>query len=205
MIKVTMIAPLIKKEILVLSVTVLVSISLVLGGYFYLDEAEMEKNNSIKILKQEKNKYRMAENKKKILYSTKDEYRHVVKSGLLDKEDRVNWLKNIDLIIGKYKIPKVKYTIAKQIKLNDSALMVGFPKINVLESAMSIDMAMLHEVDLLKFIKDLDKKAHGIFDIKSCQLKRLYINFEDIIEHKKYKNISVHCDFVWVSLQMEGV
>lgn len=199
------IVPLIKKELIVMLVSIIISLFLILASLFYLDEVEANKAESLQSLKQAKNKYRRAAEQKKVLDETKDAYKNIVNSGLTTKEDRISWLSNIDIIVDKYQMPMAKYSISKQIKLKGAALSVSYPAIDIFQSEMNIEIDMLHELDLIKFINMLDKRSKGVFDISSCELKRLYIDFKEIIKNKKNKNISAHCKLSWLSLQAVGI
>jgi hypothetical protein len=64
-------------------------------------------------------------------------------------------------------------------------------------SRMNLQLALLHEGDLLSVMAGLDSKAAGIFHVQSCDLERKQ---DDFLSGDVGDNLAAECQLVWYTL-----
>ena len=152
-------------------------------------------------LNEARERYFTAINQKKILKLFEDKYIHLQKSGIVGDENRLNWVDTIEKITAENKIPYLKYKINKRQLVDSNELKQNYPQVALFKSIMTLQMQLLHEGDLYTIINSLDKKALGLFDIKSCSITRNTTQTESLLESVTDKNFSAKCELNWYTLQ----
>lgn len=190
-----------KKEIIVLSIAIIFSALIVSTSLYFFDEKEAENNISWQQLQKARKKYHDAMEKRKLLQQYEPEYKRLQQKSLVGDENRLAWLNRIDFIVQRYGLPEVKYHIGPQQRINNPALAAYYPQIGLYRSKMKLEMNLLHEGDLISFMDQLQKTSSGVFDAYSCQLKKRFIDFNEVIKSRQSKNIEARCQLGWISIK----
>jgi len=156
-------------------------------------------------LNEARERYFTAINQKKLLKLFEDKYIHLQKMGIVGDENRLNWVDNIEKITSENKIPYLKYKIAKRQPINTAELNKNYPQIELFRSTMTLQMQLLHEGDLYTIINSLDKRAVGLFDIKSCSITRNPTQAKSLLESATDKNFSANCELNWYTMQKKSL
>jgi hypothetical protein len=99
------------------------------------------------------------------------DYRKLVDRGVIGEEQRLDWVDRIGEIKAARKLFDVKYTIDAQRPVDYPGL-AGGGDVEFLASAMRLDMSLLHEEDLFRFLDDLRGALSAHVVIRSCTLQR---------------------------------
>jgi hypothetical protein len=99
------------------------------------------------------------------------DYRKLVDRGVIGDEQRLDWIDRIAEIKAARKLFDVRYTIDAQRPVEYPGL-AGGGDVEFLASAMKLDMALLHEEDLFRFLDDLRRALSAHVVIRTCTLQR---------------------------------
>ena len=99
-----------------------------------------------------------------------DVYRQLGQLNILGEERRLEWADAITRIRTQRELLDLRYRVERQ-KLLASA--PGKPaSVDFFASTMHVDMALLHEEDLLRFLADLRNSGNAFYAVKKCALGR---------------------------------
>lgn len=88
--------------------------------------------------------------------------------GIIGPEQRLDWVEMIRDIRAQRQLLDIQYEFAPQQPLGPPSGGYGFRS-----SSMKLQMKLLHEGDLLNFVRDLRREAHAYVRVRSCNLTRL--------------------------------
>jgi hypothetical protein len=100
------------------------------------------------------------------------DYRKLRERGLIGEEHRIDWVERIAEIKAARRLFDVKYSIEPQRQAEYPGL-AGGGDVQFMVSPMKVEMTLLHEEDLLRFIADLRAAVSSHVLVKSCTVQRL--------------------------------
>ena len=99
-----------------------------------------------------------------------DVYRQLKALNILGEERRLEWADAINRIRVQRELLDVRYRVERQ-KLVTSA--AGKPaSVDFFASTMRVEMQLLHEEDLLRFLADLRSSGNAYYSVKRCAMTR---------------------------------
>ena len=99
------------------------------------------------------------------------DYRKLLDRGVIGDERRLDWVDRIGEIKAARKLFDVRYSIDAQRPVNYPGL-AGGGDVEFMASAMRLDMSLLHEEDLFRFLDDLRRALSAHVVVRSCSLQR---------------------------------
>jgi hypothetical protein len=97
-------------------------------------------------------------------------YRRLKSLNILGDERRLEWADAMTRIRTSRELLDLRYTVERQRNLLSVA---GKPaNVDFFASTMKVDIALLHEGDLLTFLRDLRESGNAFYAIKRCQITR---------------------------------
>jgi len=97
-------------------------------------------------------------------------YRRLKSLHILGEEQRLEWADAMTRIRTSRELLDMRYTVERQKPLLSVA---GKPaNVDFFASTMKVDIALLHEGDLLAFLRDLRESGNAFYSIKRCQIQR---------------------------------
>lgn len=119
-------------------------------------------------------------------------YRALQDSGFIGPGQRVNWVDGLRLAAEDARLPGVQYQIGAE-----AALPASPPgAVGLMHSPMTIDLQLLHEGDLLRFLRALEARRAGVFLLEGCSLERLGATGEP---PRAEANLRAECTLSWVT------
>ncbi|MDR2000119.1 MAG: hypothetical protein LBP94_01105 [Zoogloeaceae bacterium] len=116
--------------------------------------------------------------------------------GIIGPEERLNWVEQIEKIKATRRLFEFQYEIAPQKSLGavtgDYEFMV---------SAMSLNMPLLHEDDLLGFLADLQGAVHAHLLARDCSIERSAQAQEDAQEDRMAAQLQASCAIDWITVR----
>ena len=100
------------------------------------------------------------------------DYRKLRDRGLIGDEQRLEWVERIGEIKARRKLFDVKYTIEPQRPAEYPGI-AGTGDVEFMVSPMKVDLALLHEDDLFRFLEDLRGALGSHVLVRSCAMTRL--------------------------------
>ena len=97
-------------------------------------------------------------------------YRRLKSLHILGEEQRLEWADAMTRIRNGRELLDLRYTVARQRVL---ASVPGKPaNVDFFASTMKVDIALLHEGDLLGFLRDLRQSGNAYHSIRRCAISR---------------------------------
>ena len=97
-------------------------------------------------------------------------YRRLKSLHILGEEQRLEWADAMTRIRTTRELLDLRYLVDKQRLLNSFA---GKPAgVEIYASSMKVEIALLHEGDLLGFLRDLRDSGNAYYSIKRCAISR---------------------------------
>jgi hypothetical protein len=97
-------------------------------------------------------------------------YRRLKSLHILGEEQRLEWADAMTRIRTSRELLDLRYTVDRQRALSS---VPGKPaNVDFFASTMKVDIALLHEGDLLAFLRDLRESANAYYSIKRCAIAR---------------------------------
>jgi len=99
-----------------------------------------------------------------------DIYQRLKQLNVLGGERRLEWADAIARIRAQRELLDLRYRVERQKLL--SAVPGKPANVEFYASTMSVDLALLHEEDLLRFLADLRASGNAYYSVKQCTLQR---------------------------------
>jgi hypothetical protein len=97
-------------------------------------------------------------------------YQRLKALNILGEERRVEWAEAITRIRARRELLDLRYRVERQRLLLSAPGKPG--NVEFYASTMRVDLALLHEEDLLRFLADLRDSGNAYYSVRSCQLQR---------------------------------
>ncbi len=88
----------------------------------------------------------------------------------LGEERRLEWADAITRIRTQRELLDLRYSVERQRLLSSAAGKPG--NVDFYASTMKVELALLHEEDLLRFLADLRQSGNAFYAVKKCALAR---------------------------------
>jgi hypothetical protein len=99
-----------------------------------------------------------------------DVYQRLKQLHIIGEENRLEWADTIARIRRERELLDLRYAIERQ------RLLVSVPgkpaSVDFYASTMKIDLALLHEEDLLRFLSDLRQSGNAYYSVRRCNVTR---------------------------------
>ena len=123
-------------------------------------------------------------------------YEYLQRIGFVGDEKRLSWLEGLRLSNQQAQLFGVQYQIGSQQQYPYAAeLSPG--QLTLHQSVMKLSFQLLHEGDLMSFLKALGKQGAGFFAVNECKLDRA--NTGGSIRFQP--NLRADCDIAWITLR----
>jgi hypothetical protein len=99
-----------------------------------------------------------------------DVYQRLKHLNILGEERRLEWADAITRIRTQRELLDLRYAVERQRLLSSAPGKPG--NVDFYASTMKVDLALLHEEDLLRFLADLRESGNAFYAVKRCALTR---------------------------------
>ena len=99
-----------------------------------------------------------------------DVYRRLKQLHILGEERRLEWADAVSRIRTQRELLDVRYVVERQRLLSSVPGKPG--KVDFYASTMKVDLALLHEEDLLRFLADLRESGNAFYAVRKCAVTR---------------------------------
>jgi hypothetical protein len=97
-------------------------------------------------------------------------YQRLKQLNIIGEEQRLEWAETMTRIRRERELLDLRYSVDRQRLL---ASLPGKPaSVDFFASSMKLDLALLHEEDLLRFLTDLRNSGNAFYSVKRCALTR---------------------------------
>jgi hypothetical protein len=99
-----------------------------------------------------------------------DVYQHLKRLNIIGEERRLEWADAVARIRNQRELLDLTYRVDRQKLLKSVPGKPG--SIDFFASTMTVQLDLLHEEDLLRFLSDLRESGNAYYSVKSCDLRR---------------------------------
>ena len=97
-------------------------------------------------------------------------YQRLKALNILGEERRLEWADAVNRIRTQRELLDMRYRVERQRLLLSAPAKPG--SVDFYASTMRVDLALLHEEDLLRFLADLRDSGNAYYSVRSCHLQR---------------------------------
>lgn len=144
------------------------------GLIYWIEQEQRATHRQLAGAREERNQARdrltrIAEEEKEV--SDKLEvYRRLKDLRILGEEQRLEWADAMTRIRNARELLDLRYSVGRQQTI---ASVPGKPaNVDFYSSTMKVDVALLHEGDLLGFLRDLRESGNAFYSVKRCTIRR---------------------------------
>ena len=148
-------------------------------------------------LQQARNQLHKSGDEKARILRYRDAFIALQQRGVVGEEQRINWVDALRAASLQLKMFGVNYQIEAQQSYQSPAVTDAGPyRLN--QSVMKINMGLLHEEDLPRFLKTLDALDAGFFIVKECDMQRQGSARSESIGLQPHLNAD--CSLAWLTM-----
>ncbi|QKS28678.1 MAG: hypothetical protein FAZ92_01407 [Accumulibacter sp.] len=118
--------------------------------------------------------------------------------GMIGEEPRLEWIELLKDIRDRHRLLDLRYELSPQRPL-DSGEVGDFA---FYLSSMKLELKLLHEEDLSRFLADLRQQAKALIRINRCHVERLPAGAEERAGGRA--NLLAECDVDWLTARETG-
>lgn len=121
------------------------------------------------------------------------QYQHMLQQGMIGDEKRLEWTELIEEIRQQMRIPAINYEFGVRKPLDG-----GQPGQSHFASAMRLQMRLLHEKDLLDFLRRLQQEAKAQVIVRSCSVSPLAAR---PVGNSELARLGAECELRWITVR----
>jgi len=118
--------------------------------------------------------------------------------GVIGDEQRLEWVELLKDIRDQRRLLDLQYEFSPQRELDAKSDAKPEGEFNFYASAMKVQIKLLHEEDLTRFLDDLRQQARAMIQVKSCNVSRLP---PDTSESDVSPKLLADCQIEWITLR----
>ena len=138
----------------------------------WLDEARIGRQAAAKSSAEAQKKVEQVSDEEREIKQNMVWYARMAARGMVDQENRLDLIDSIAKIKSARKLFEIRYNIDAQKPLSYPGIAPA-GNIDLVASRMKLDMQLLHEEDLLKFLSDLEAAALSHIAVRRCTFNRI--------------------------------
>lgn len=183
-------------------VTLCVSLALgglIVGGSFYFEnKMQLDFNRNNALFQDISRRYLSVDEEEKVIKKFYPRFVELYRDGLIGREQRLNWIEVLRAVGERKRLPGLNYEIKSQ-----NVYSPQFPAVlgryQVYSSDMSLNMQLLHEVDLLDVLEFMERNALGVYTVSECRFSRAG---QEVAMNPRIGNIVTRCDLNWFTIKL---
>ncbi len=176
------------------------SAAMVTASYYFRQNMEREYQAHHAEFREASRKYLAVDDEERIIAEFFPEFRRLYEHGLLGRERRLSWLEALRRASDDIGLQQVAYKLDAQHEAKpDFRLELGDYRLYA--STMTLNLALLHEGDLLRLFQALDSNALGQYAVRKCVLKRSGVELD---LSAVAANLQADCTLDWWTINLGG-
>ncbi len=165
----------------------------------YRARVERELLTHANALQEARNRFQRSGEERELILRYLPVYQQLGQQGFIGPEQRINWLEGLRIANAEAGLFGVDYQLLPQepFPLADKSNPIA-PR--VLHSQMNLSMGLVHEGDLVRFLRALAAQQAGLFTLTSCSLERIG---QDSTPAPRQANLNARCNLSWITVSRE--
>lgn len=190
--------PYIRRASIMLAGCLAVAASIAGGGAYFLHSQQRDKGNAQAVNAEARERLAQTEADQREIVDFQPKYQQLVARGFVGDERRLEWVEAIKAGQKQYRLAPIGYEFLPQkpLQLDDPAVTGD---LELRATRMQLNMGLLHEEDLLRFLRDL--RVAAWFVPTECKLARASESSIDPLAPR----LSAECTLAWLSIGSRAV
>jgi hypothetical protein len=172
--------------------------SIIAGGVVYTegaeDEAENRRTSQQQILSGARARKANAGLEKDLITRFGPVYKRLEDVGFIGTEQRLDWVDSLRTANRDAHLYGVEYQIGQQEPF--PAAVLGASGLQMRQSPMRVKLQLLHEGDLIDFLRRVADSRRGVFTMSGCTLTRITNTVT-----AEQPNVNAECDLNWITVE----
>ena len=135
-----------------------------------------------------------ADQEKLLIQRYREAYEDLRRSGTIGPEQRVNWLDALRAANRESHTLGVDYQLSQQTA---APIKIDTGSYKLQQTTMKLRIKLLHEEDLLNFLRALDNQHAGLYLLQGCNVSR---STSAVFSVRFEPKLNAECDLAWLSL-----
>lgn len=186
-----------RASLLVLSATLLLGSTLVFFTYQHFNQSRAALKQQQGALREAHDRLHKSGDEKDTILRYRAAYLALQQHGLVGEEQRINWVDALRAASLQLKMFGVNYQIEAQQAYQSPAVTDTGPY-RLRQSAMKINMGLLHEEDLPRFLKALAEQDAGFFIVRECDMQRQSLAMNESVGMQPH--LGADCSLAWLTM-----
>lgn len=123
------------------------------------------------------------------------QYQQLISKGVVGEERRLEWVDALRNIHKNQKLFSIKYNVGAQEPYKP-AYSLNAGQFRITRSMMTLELAMLHEGDLLTLLEGLASQQSSPFIVRQCEMTRQNANIGSSLT----PNMQAKCELDWITI-----
>jgi hypothetical protein len=146
-------------------------------------------------LHQAKQRYQLSGTEKTNIIKYLPQYQQLISKGVVGEERRLEWVDALRNIHKNQKLFSIKYNIGAQ-EIYKPVFSLNAGPFKITRSLMKLELAMLHEGDLLTLLNGLGTQQTSPFIVRQCEMTRQNANIGSSLT----PNMQAKCELDWMTI-----
>jgi hypothetical protein len=187
--------PLLRRSILALCASAIVSAVALYGSGQYAEKTEKARRDAQNRLNDAHNRLTSAHDDQQNMSAYSGEYGALEKRKIIGDEQRLDWMESLENIRQQNLVTDFRYNIAPQ-RIYAPQLPIDSGNFDVRYSEMKLQFDLLHEAQLLDFFTALRSQTNGWYQLQGCSLQRTGSD-----ENTETARLTAECSGGWITLK----
>ena len=176
------------------------SVALVGGGQWFHKETQARFDKEQRRFQTNSRRYLAVDEEERLIATHLPSYRKLEQSGVVGEEQLLAWIETLREVSASVRLPSMRYEILPQ-KEYQPPVAVSTGSLRVYASPMRVQLGLLHEDDLFRFLDTLAQRALGKFSVERCTLRRA----APAVQTDPAKpNLEAECELLWLTIRQPG-
>lgn len=184
-----------------------VLLSALVVAYFLVDISSAMRDQAARqldaqggALREAQQRYQFAGEEVELIRRYLPEYRLLQERGFVGPEQRVNWIEGLRTANARAGLFGVNYQMSAQAPFPHASQANPMSR-QLRHSQMRLSFGLMHEGELMRLFRELDRQKSGVFALTGCSLDRGRNNADPV---PRVANLAAECDISWLTIEPEG-
>ena len=189
-----------KKPLVALCACFVIASALIATSYYFNSSLEKQYQQNKNMFQSISRRYLDVDQEEKVLRENYPKFVSLYNQGIIGQEKRLNWIETIRKAGEMIGLPSLSYSIDSQVE-HVPEYTVNYNGYTLYRSSMDLNLSLLHEVDLFRFIDYINRNADGIYTISECQFNKVG---NEVSYEKDRANVKASCILYWITIDLAG-
>lgn len=128
-----------------------------------------------------------------------EQYQSLIDQGVIGEDRRLDWIEAIEKVRAEERVFRVKYAMAPQKTFNPAPVPAP-SSFEMKVSAVTLQLDLLHEGQLLDFLDELRARSKGFYLLDKCAIERS----GGVLELRYAPQLKAECALNWLTMREKG-